>query len=562
MCLVIPPDDNSEALGSHLKFTESGEGSWFTAWGTDADYYYDGDALQSDSNDTCLQAIVESDSSETIKFHWKVSCQTNYDYLRFYIDGTLKDSITGEVDWQQKSYGVSAGIHTLKWVYDDGGGSTGDDCGWVDFVQWTGPSPQQDPNNWQSITYKYDPAGRRIEKKVDGYSTRYFHDGGSVIAEYDGNNNLLRKYIAGPDGPVCMIDVSNGNETCYYHYDGSGNVVALSDSTGDTIQTYEYSVYGQVAAEDPNHPNPYMFGGLRFEAETGLYFCGGPVYNPNIGRYLQQNYGIHWEKYSWAGVKQVQEEQLLTFVRFKNGIFGFIDLNEEVPDDAVWSKDFDNIDAWMTWAKDNPNFGFDDLCPYDERVGWEMANGDEEVFWAVQALIYLGYEENFGGTIAALQAAGVTIDTISGYYTEGGEINTSYYTQDSKTVTWNTTTNDGNFYNTSDDQYRQWFKYHPLTALAHELGHAIDALDGPFPYDTFEEKYAAELFAVDWENSFRYKFYKKVPGYQKGDEWEMLPKPQCGLTAEKDGKWSGDVSWDIFLGIVRYKPCGPLVVQP
>ncbi|MHC4541108.1 MAG: hypothetical protein ACYS74_15220, partial [Planctomycetota bacterium] len=33
---------------------------------------------------------------------------------------------------------------------------------------------------------------------MDGYSTRYVHDGGHVIAEYDGNNNLLRKYIYGP----------------------------------------------------------------------------------------------------------------------------------------------------------------------------------------------------------------------------------------------------------------------------------------------------------------------------------------------------------------------------
>jgi len=62
--LYPTPDDNSEALDSNLKFTESGEGSWYIASGTSDDYYYDGDALKSDSNDTCLQAIVESDSSE------------------------------------------------------------------------------------------------------------------------------------------------------------------------------------------------------------------------------------------------------------------------------------------------------------------------------------------------------------------------------------------------------------------------------------------------------------------------------------------------------------------
>ena len=91
----------------------------------------------------------------------------SHDYLQFYIDSTLKDQISGEVGWQQKSYPVSSGIHILKWRYvKDGSGQSGDDCGWVDFVQWTGPSPAQDPANWQEIAYKQDVAGRRVEKAV------------------------------------------------------------------------------------------------------------------------------------------------------------------------------------------------------------------------------------------------------------------------------------------------------------------------------------------------------------------------------------------------------------
>ena len=58
-------------------------------------------------------------------------------------------------------------------------------------------------------------------------------------------------------------------------------VVALSDSNGTCVQTYEYSVYGHVAASslrsrataedgsDPNHPNPFMFTGRQFDIETG-----------------------------------------------------------------------------------------------------------------------------------------------------------------------------------------------------------------------------------------------------------------------------------------------------
>ena len=66
------------------------------------------------------------------------------------------------------------------------------------------------------------------------------------------------------------IEVADANAVYYYHFDALGSVpskesricdVALSDAAGDTVQTYEYSVYGEVAVEDANHPNPYMFAG-------------------------------------------------------------------------------------------------------------------------------------------------------------------------------------------------------------------------------------------------------------------------------------------------------------
>jgi hypothetical protein len=72
--------------------------------------------------------------------------------------------------------------------------------------------------------------GRRIAKAYDGtVVAKYVYDGPSLIAEYDGNDNLLRKYLYGPgvDQPICMIDVNDANAVYYHHFDGLGSVVAL-----------------------------------------------------------------------------------------------------------------------------------------------------------------------------------------------------------------------------------------------------------------------------------------------------------------------------------------------
>jgi RHS repeat-associated protein len=296
---------------SGLTYTTGGADDWVVDYGESYQGHYSArSGYIDDGQESYLQTEVTG--SGTIKFWWKVSSEEGCDYLEFRIDDMLQNGrISGSVDWEQKSYPVSGtGPHTLKWRYvKDGNDANDNDCGWVDWVQWSGscpPAPEPDPTAWLTLAYRYDAAGRRVEKKYgNNIITKYVYDGAHCLAEYDVSNNLRRKYIYGPgvDQPIALIESAGSYAgTYYYHCDGLGSVVALTDDEGDTVQVYEYDVYGRVGATDANHPNRILFTGREYDKETGLYYYRARYYNPQIGRFLQTDpigygAGINWYRY-------------------------------------------------------------------------------------------------------------------------------------------------------------------------------------------------------------------------------------------------------------------------
>ncbi len=291
----LPPVSISQALDSPLTYTTGGDAPWLvcqTAGHGDYDCVYSNDLGANQSN--WLQTTVTGPG--TFSFWWMAPSSDLGGALTFSIDGTGRDSISGDqTTWQQHTYTITgSGTHTLRWTFTRSDDENNRGAGYVDAVQWTGsaaPAPEPPANDWHRLTYTYDPSGRRIAKSYDGeVITSYVYDGDNCIAEYDASSNLRRKYIFGPctDEPISMTEaVGSYAGTYYYHFDALGSVVALTNSSGDTVEAYEYSVFGQVGASDPNHPNRFMFTGREFDKETGLYYYRARYYNPQIGRFLQ-----------------------------------------------------------------------------------------------------------------------------------------------------------------------------------------------------------------------------------------------------------------------------------
>jgi len=149
------------------------------------------------------------------------------------------------------------------------------------------------PGAGGTVTFKYDPFGRRVQKSfVQGASTtatNYVYDPESnVLEEVDQAGNLLMRYIQGKGMDEPLEEMRSGS-TSYYEADGLGSVTSLSDSLGMIADTYVYDSYGKLAASTGTVINPLQYTAREFDLETGIYFYRARYYNQNIGRFLNED---------------------------------------------------------------------------------------------------------------------------------------------------------------------------------------------------------------------------------------------------------------------------------
>jgi hypothetical protein len=199
-CTIAPtPNLNlSEAVDNYaLSFSTGGNASWFLET---AVTYSGGDAAQSgamtNSQSCYMQTTVNGPG--TFSFYWNVSSESGYDYLSFYIDGAYQTYISGSPGWAQRTYVLTAGAHTLRWMYSkDSSVSVGSDCGWVDLVQWTpsGPSPTA------TCTVTPTPVGTcDLSQAVDNTMLRW--DTGGNARWFCENEDYYFGYSAARSGAV------------------------------------------------------------------------------------------------------------------------------------------------------------------------------------------------------------------------------------------------------------------------------------------------------------------------------------------------------------------------
>ena len=135
---------------------------------------------------------------------------------------------------------------------------------------------------------RYDALGRRIEKVVNGVSTRYAYDNEDIAAELDGANTIQVLYIHGPgiDEPLAVF---REGRTSVYHADGLGSITTLTDLNGNPVRTYTYDSFGRLVSQTGTLTNPYTYTGRELDPESGLYYYRARYYDPLAGRFLRED---------------------------------------------------------------------------------------------------------------------------------------------------------------------------------------------------------------------------------------------------------------------------------
>jgi RHS repeat-associated protein len=153
-------------------------------------------------------------------------------------------------------------------------------------------------------TMVYDGNGNRVSKTVAGLTTNFLISEinptgfAQVVSESfsggTGNREESHAYVYGLDrisqNRLAFINSQNITQISYYVYDGHGSVRALTDSSGNVTDTYDYDAFGNEIHTTTTLASPtvneFLFVGEQFDSDLHLYYNRARYLYVQTGRFL------------------------------------------------------------------------------------------------------------------------------------------------------------------------------------------------------------------------------------------------------------------------------------
>ena len=144
------------------------------------------------------------------------------------------------------------------------------------------------PGSGGTVTFAYDPFGRRIKKVTSTTTSIFAYDGDNLIEETNSSGAVVARYedTQNIDEPLAML---RSGATSYYHADGLGSVTSLSNTAGSIANTYTYDSFGRLTNSTGSLVNPFRYTARESDTETGLYYYRARYYDQSAGRFLSED---------------------------------------------------------------------------------------------------------------------------------------------------------------------------------------------------------------------------------------------------------------------------------
>ena len=183
----------------------------------------------------------------------------------------------------------NATVGGTTWTYDKNGNLTSDGTRTFTYdpenrlIGETGPI---------TMTLAYDPTGRLQQSVIGTTTTQFLYDGDALVAEYDGSNNVLRRYVHGPevDNPLIWFEgpLTTAAHASFLVSDRQGSIAGVANSSGAITANYAYDPYGVPNTWGGIGTDPrFRYTGQIAIPEAQLYYYKARVYDPVSGKFLQ-----------------------------------------------------------------------------------------------------------------------------------------------------------------------------------------------------------------------------------------------------------------------------------
>ncbi len=143
-------------------------------------------------------------------------------------------------------------------------------------------------HNGERYEYQYDAFNRRIAKTTPNGAERYLYIDQNEIGMVDEQNDIVQLRILGSGkgaeiGAAVALELEG--ETYIPYHDHAGHLSALVDLTGNKVENYTYTAFGEAQREGIFIPNPWYFSSKRHDPETGWVYFGRRYYDPVTARW-------------------------------------------------------------------------------------------------------------------------------------------------------------------------------------------------------------------------------------------------------------------------------------